>query len=147
MALPCIKMALPCMKMALPCIKMALPCIKMALPCIKMALPCIKMALYYIAMIQIALLFVSSNSIVLHRLDCVALQSIKSHCVTMLFIRIVDIGVRCEAYHAGMSTMRKKETHHKFLRDELQVKFLSSTICITEVAFKTLPNFFKYLSH
>lgn len=32
-----------------------------------------------------------------------------------------DAGVNCGKYHAGLSCERRKETHHKFLRDELQV--------------------------
>ena len=32
-----------------------------------------------------------------------------------------DAGVNCAKYHAGLSCERRKETHHKFLRDELQV--------------------------
>ena len=31
-----------------------------------------------------------------------------------------DVGVRCEAYHAGLSPGTRKSVHHKFLRDELQ---------------------------
>ena len=31
-----------------------------------------------------------------------------------------DAGVRCEAYHAGLSLGTRKSVHHKFLRDELQ---------------------------
>ena len=32
-----------------------------------------------------------------------------------------DAGVNCDKYHAGLSSEKRKETHHKFLRDELQV--------------------------
>ncbi|CAI8023901.1 Werner syndrome ATP-dependent helicase [Geodia barretti] len=31
-----------------------------------------------------------------------------------------NVGVRCEAYHAGLSPDTRKSVHHKFLRDELQ---------------------------
>ena len=32
---------------------------------------------------------------------------------------LVSLGVVCESYHAGLSPERRKRTHHKFIRDEL----------------------------
>lgn len=33
----------------------------------------------------------------------------------------IDVGVNCAKYHAGLAHNVRKETHHKFLRDEVQV--------------------------
>ena len=35
--------------------------------------------------------------------------------------RLASYGVVCEAYHAGQGVARRKKTHHRFIRDELQV--------------------------
>lgn len=34
---------------------------------------------------------------------------------------VVDAGVVCLKYHAGLSITQRREAHHKFLRDEVQV--------------------------
>ncbi|NWY54401.1 WRN helicase, partial [Chionis minor] len=33
---------------------------------------------------------------------------------------LVKLGVSCGAYHAGMGTKQRRETHHQFMRDEIQ---------------------------
>lgn len=38
---------------------------------------------------------------------------------------LVALGVCAESYHAGLSPKRRKSTHHKFIRDELEVSLLS----------------------
>lgn len=34
---------------------------------------------------------------------------------------LVNFGIKCEAYHAGLDLERRKNTQHKFIRDELDV--------------------------
>ena len=34
---------------------------------------------------------------------------------------ISGLGISCDTYHADISLSKRKEVHHKFLRDELQV--------------------------
>ena len=34
---------------------------------------------------------------------------------------LVSLGICCESYHAGLSAARRKSTHYKFIRDELDV--------------------------
>lgn len=32
------------------------------------------------------------------------------------------LGINCATYHAGMGIKPRRETHHKFMRDEIQVR-------------------------
>lgn len=34
---------------------------------------------------------------------------------------LVGAGCSCDFYHAGLSMMKRKNVHHQFIRDELQV--------------------------
>ena len=34
---------------------------------------------------------------------------------------LASIGVSCDLYHGGLSMERRKNVHHRFIRDELQV--------------------------
>jgi len=64
---------------------------------------------------------VKENGRIVHRFEgativyCPTRKKVESIAETLSIM-----GVRCEPYHAGMSPMKKRETHHRFLRDELQ---------------------------
>ena len=51
---------------------------------------------------------------------------------------LLSYGIKCETYHAGLSFSRRKKTHYKFIRDELDV---SSFFDIR----KTLPRDFHFI--
>lgn len=38
-----------------------------------------------------------------------------------IVFELMKLGVACRAYHAGMGIKQRRETHHQFMRDEIQV--------------------------
>ena len=44
----------------------------------------------------------------------------KSTCESV-YQDLSDYGCSCDLYHAGLSMERRKNVHHRFIRDELQV--------------------------
>ncbi len=42
-------------------------------------------------------------------------------CDLLFLCRTSDAGVSCARYHAGLTNHERRETHHRFLRDEVQV--------------------------
>lgn len=47
-----------------------------------------------------------------------------------------DAGVMCVKYHAGLSISDRREAHHKFLRDEVQVCVFYRYVQVTPATVK-----------
>ena len=63
-----------------------------------------------------------------------------------------DAGVNCDKYHAGLSNEQRKKTHHKFLRDELQVQVsvclsVCLSVLLTYTHSCTHTNIYMYTVH
>ena len=65
---------------------------------------------------------------------CVCVSVYVSLCLFMFMIgsynTLLDLGVSCDTYHAGLSTGRRSKVHSQFLRDEIQVIYLSIYLSI-----------------
>lgn len=55
-------------------------------------------------------------------------------------VELKKLNVACGTYHAGMNTSSRKEVHHKFMRDEIQVK-IDHHYSLSSI-FLCLPNLY-----